>query len=224
MERGPDVARRAGQVLAEHLRAAPRRPRHGVELPPVEVRVLQGCDLPGVVEEGRRVEHLGGEPEPVRDVGQDRRRVRHVDLVEHVVAELEEVRAARRPLQRDVVRDERDGVGGVGADEGVEVGAVRHRVLGDLGCFAVRGHVSAPLERRGGPGCGPARGRGRRPHAPRSAGAPRRGRGRAGRRRRLRRTPGARGAGAARCGGGAGRGDGGDGSGPENGGGTRRRP
>ncbi len=70
-----------------------------------------------------------------------------VDLVQHVVAELVEVRAAGRALQRHVVRDQGDGVRAVRADEGVEVGAVGDRILGDLGSFAVRRH--------GGPFKGP---------------------------------------------------------------------
>jgi len=61
-----------------------------------------------------------------------------VDLVEDVVAERVEVGAARRALQRDVVGDQRDRVGPVGADERVDVGAIGDRVLRDLRCFAVR--------------------------------------------------------------------------------------
>ena len=64
-----------------------------------------------------------------------------VDLVQHVVAELVEVRAAGRRLQRDVVGDQRDRVRLVRADERVEVGAVGDRVLGDLGRFAMRRHA-----------------------------------------------------------------------------------
>jgi hypothetical protein len=61
-----------------------------------------------------------------------------VDLVQDVVAELVEVRAARRSLQRDVVGDQGDGVGVIRADERVDVGAIGHRVLGDFRCLAMR--------------------------------------------------------------------------------------
>jgi hypothetical protein len=60
-----------------------------------------------------------------------------VDLVEHVVAELVEVRAAVGLLERDEVGDQGHVVRPVGADERVDVGAVGDRVLADLGCFAV---------------------------------------------------------------------------------------
>jgi len=61
-----------------------------------------------------------------------------VDLVQHVVAELEEVRAAGWVLQRHEVRDQRDGVGLVGTDERVDIGVVRGRVTGNSGCLFVR--------------------------------------------------------------------------------------
>ena len=56
-----------------------------------------------------------------------------VDLVEDVVAELVEVRAAVGRLERDVVGDQGDGGRVVGADERVQVGAVGDGILGDLG-------------------------------------------------------------------------------------------
>jgi hypothetical protein len=60
-----------------------------------------------------------------------------VDLIEHVVAELVEVRAAVRVLQRDVVRDHGDPTGAVGAHERVQVATIGYRVLGDLRRFAM---------------------------------------------------------------------------------------
>jgi hypothetical protein len=60
-----------------------------------------------------------------------------VDLVQHVVAELVEVRPARGQLQRHVVSDQGDGVGRIRADERVYVGAVGYRVLGDFRGLAV---------------------------------------------------------------------------------------
>ena len=59
------------------------------------------------------------------------------DAVEHVVAELVEVRAARRLLERVVVRDERDRVRFVRTLEHVEVGRVSCGVLRDHRCLAV---------------------------------------------------------------------------------------
>ena len=82
--------------------------------------------------------HRGGEAELVGDVGPAVAVVVDVDLVQHIVAELVEVRAARRPLQRDVVGDQGDRVRLIRADERVHVGAVGHRVLGDFRCLAVR--------------------------------------------------------------------------------------
>jgi len=61
-----------------------------------------------------------------------------VDCVEDVVAEVEEVRASGGFLQRDVVRDHRDGVGLIRADERVGVGVVGDRVGGDRRGLAVR--------------------------------------------------------------------------------------
>jgi hypothetical protein len=134
------VDRRAGQVLGEHSGAAVLDPGHGVELRPVPRGVGDRLDRPGVVEERLLVAHPRPELEAVGDVGTGAALVVDVDLVADVVTELVEVRTAVGLLQRDEVGDQRHRVGSVGTDEGVGVGAVGDRVLGDLGCFAVGGH------------------------------------------------------------------------------------
>ena len=132
----PDVARRAGQVAAQRHGAPAGGHGHVVGLDPVPVRVGQRADRARVVQEDAGVADRGAEPEPVGDVGPAVPIVVDVDLVLHVVAELEEVRARRGKLQRDVVGDQRDGV--TRADECVQVSAVGYRVLGDLRRLAVR--------------------------------------------------------------------------------------
>ncbi len=92
----------------------------------------------GVVQERVRVADLCGEPELVSDVrlgvpvGVD------VDLVQDVLAELIEVRAAGWQLERDVVGNERDGARLVRAHERVHIGAVGYRILGDFRGLAMR--------------------------------------------------------------------------------------
>jgi hypothetical protein len=54
-----------------------------------------------------------------------------MDLVADVVAELEEVRASERRLERDVVRDDRDGSRIVRTHERVRIGVVGDGVLAD---------------------------------------------------------------------------------------------
>ena len=111
--------------------------RDTVELPTIEVLAVERADLTRVVQERVAIAYPGREPELVRDVGDAVAVVVDVDLVQHVIAELEEVGAASRILERDVVRDERDRVGFVRADEGVGVGVVGYRVLRDLWSFAM---------------------------------------------------------------------------------------
>ena len=149
----PDVARRARHPI-EELRAAtgadvvqrrvvvsdPIDARHGIELLAVPARAVQRGDRADVVEERAADADLGLEPELVRDVGVAVAVVVDVDLVQHVITELVEVRAAGRTLQRHVVGNQRDRVGCVGTDERVQVGAVGDRVLRDLGRLAVRRH------------------------------------------------------------------------------------
>ena len=77
------------------------------------------------------------EPELIRHVGAAVAGVIDLDRVEHVVTELVEVRAAVGRLAGDEVGDQGDRVRLVGADEGVDVGVVGDRVLGDLRGFTV---------------------------------------------------------------------------------------
>jgi hypothetical protein len=107
-------------------------PAHLIELAPVPARTVDAGDRAGVVEERLLAPELGLELEPVLDVRQPVAVVVDVDRVEDVVAELEEVRPARRVLQRDVVGDDRDRVRLVRADERVRVRVVCDRVLADL--------------------------------------------------------------------------------------------
>ena len=134
-----DVDRRARRGPCRGPRAAaPGDPGDRVGLRTVAGRVADVGDRPGVVEERVRVADLGGEPELVGHVGLGVAAVADVDLVEDVVAELEEVRAALRVLQRDEVGDEGDRRRTVRADERVDVGVVGDGVLGDLRRLAVR--------------------------------------------------------------------------------------
>ena len=134
---------------------------HRVGLADVEVGVRQRGDRPGVVQERVAVLDLGREAELVDDVVDGVAVVVDVERVQHVVAEVVEVRPAGRLLERDPVGDQRDGVGLVGADEGVGVGVVGHRVLRDQRGLAVAGRP----RRRQGAHDGDQRQRGRQtPH------------------------------------------------------------
>ena len=138
-----DVARRARQVLRQQVRAVLVDAGHRIELLAVPRLVAQVLDLPGVVEEqvvGAGVGQTRGELELVGDVRLGIVVVVNVDLVEHVVAELVEVRAARRLLERYVVGDDRDRAGVVRAHERIQVRAVCDGILRDFGSFAVGGH------------------------------------------------------------------------------------
>ena len=117
-----------------------------IGLRPVERRAVQGGDRPGVVQERVRVAHGRAEPEFIHDVGATVAGVVDVDPVQHLVAELEKVGSAGRILQRDVVADDGDGVGTIGADKGVGVGVVGNRVLGDLRGLTMRGHATLSLQ------------------------------------------------------------------------------
>ena len=102
-----------------------------VGLRPVPVRAVERRDRPGVVEERVRVPRLRLEAELVADVGMPVPVLVDPDLVENAVVEAVEVRPAGRRFERDVVRDDRDRVRVVWADERVQVGVVRPRVLAD---------------------------------------------------------------------------------------------
>ncbi len=151
---GADVARWAFQLLAEDLAAdvafagfldrsvdAP----DGVELAHVPVGIRERLDLSGVVKERVRIGDPRLEGELVRDLRHPIAVVVDVDRVQDVVAELEEVRSAGGKLRRQVVGDDRDRFGFVRAHKRIHVGVIRHRVLADLRCLAMRRHVVLPL-------------------------------------------------------------------------------
>ena len=142
-----DAHRRAREVRAEHAALAlvvivlvvmtHQDARHGIRLPKIPRRAVQRGDRPGVVQERGRVGDRRLESELVHDVGASVAVVVDLDLVQDVVAELEEVRAAGRLLEWDVVRDERHLRWVDGVDERVDVGVVGYRVFGDLGSFTM---------------------------------------------------------------------------------------
>jgi len=132
-----DVAGRAGDARAQEVGTPVVDPRHRVGLPAVPAGAGQRQDRAGVVQERVGVGDLAGEPELVADVHVTVTVVVDVDGVQDVLAELVEVGPAVRSLQGDVVGDQRDAVGLVGTDEGVEVGRVGDGVLRDLGRFTV---------------------------------------------------------------------------------------
>ena len=134
----PDVAGRAGDPRPEETGSAPVHPGHRVGLPAVPARAAQRLDRTGVVQERVGIGDLARELELVADVGVAVVVVVDVDGIEDVLAELVEVGPAVGRLERDVVGDDGDMVGLVGADERVEVGRVGDGVLGDLGRFTVR--------------------------------------------------------------------------------------
>ena len=108
-----------------------------VELAPVPTCAVQAGDLAGVVEERVGISELGLEPEPILDLRPPVAVVVYVDVVQDVVAELEEVGPARRVLQRHVVGEDGDRVGLVRTHERICVRVVGDGVLADLGCFTV---------------------------------------------------------------------------------------
>ena len=157
-----DVARRARKPASQHSRPQPRPPavvpvvavrrgpvrgrvgtldpRDREELALVPVPALKRRDRARVVEERVGVAKSRLELEHVRELRRPVPVVVDVEGVEDVVPELEEVRAAGRVLERHEVRDQRDRVRPIRADERVDVGVVGRRILADLRCFTVRGH------------------------------------------------------------------------------------
>ena len=111
--------------------------RDRVGLLDVQVRVGRRRDLVRVVEERVRVRDGGLEPELVRDVVPCVAVVVDVELVQRRRVEAVVVRPAGRILERDVVREDRDGVRRVGADERIDVRVVDGRVVGDQRRLAV---------------------------------------------------------------------------------------
>ncbi len=128
-------------------------PVDGVDLPLEEVPVGEARDRSVVVEEGRdpgEVRRRGArlESEVVVDVGDAVTGVVDVDRVEDARVEREEVRPARRLLQRDVVRDDRQSRGVGRVEEGVEVRVVGGGIAGDQRCLSMAGGEDRPDRRR----------------------------------------------------------------------------
>ena len=151
--RGRDVlGERRPRAAADDAAAALVDAGDAVELRPVPVRVRERVDRARVVEERVRVPGLGAEAELVADVLVAVAGVVDLQLVEDVVAEAVEVRAARRLLERDVVREDRDRVRLVRAHERVDVGVVGDRILRDQRRLSVAGSRAVagagPDERR----------------------------------------------------------------------------
>ena len=127
----PDVVRRDGHVTrdAVDVDQAPALvvvlTRDVVELLDVELRVVDRGDARQRVEERVGIADLGPELEPVADVVVAVARVVDVQVVRRPVVEAVEVRAPGRILERDPVGDDRQRVGRVGRDEGIDVGVVR---------------------------------------------------------------------------------------------------
>ena len=142
-----DVVRRRSQVRPERGLVMAGHPGDAVELADVPVRIVQRGDRPGVVEERVVVPPLGPEAELVGDVVLPVAVVVDVDRVERVRVEVEEVRPPRGLLERDVVRDDRDGVRPVRAHERIEVRVVGGRIVRDQGRFAVARGLRRPWAR-----------------------------------------------------------------------------
>ena len=135
---GADVDRRGRQVRAEHRLLAVGDPGDLVRAAAGSSPDPRGCRSVRCCRGTcRRVPRLRLELELVGHVLLAVAVVVHLQLVEHVVGELVEVRAAGRLLEWDVVGDDRHRVGPVGTHERVHVRVVRGRVLTDDGRLAM---------------------------------------------------------------------------------------
>src|SRR5207245_1241798 len=105
-------------------------------------------DRPDIVEERRGILRHRLETELIRDVLEAVAVVVDEDLVQDVIAELEEVRAARGLLERYEVRENRDLRGIRGIDERVEVRVVRDGILRNRRRLAMGRHGGSPLRVR----------------------------------------------------------------------------
>src|SRR5207244_1764054 len=115
-------------------------PGYRIELTLIPCRVVQGADPTRVVQEGVRVAQCRLEAKLVVDLADPISVVVDVNRVQHIVAELKEVRATRRSLEGNVISNQRYRVWLVRANKRVHVGIVRNWVLGDLGRFSMGGH------------------------------------------------------------------------------------
>src|SRR5947209_5581702 len=114
---GRDLERAAqafGRVVAVVI---PLHPGHRVGLRTIPIRGVNRSDRSGVVEKGLRISDGRLEPEFVTDVGVRPALIGDVDGVDDVVGEFAEVGATIRNLERIEIRDQRDGIGSIGADE-----------------------------------------------------------------------------------------------------------
>ncbi len=134
-----DVRRRHAQNLVRCRlgRADPRDLLDRVRLLDVQVRVVLERDRTRVVEERVRVRDGRLEPEAIRDVVASIPVVVDVDLVPGCRIEPVVVRPTCRILERDEVRDDRDGVRIVRAHERIQVRVVDRRVVRDQRRFPV---------------------------------------------------------------------------------------
>src|SRR5438105_15474045 len=64
-----------------------------------------------------------------------------MDLIKDVLPEAVEVRPPIGSLERDVVGDQGHRPGRIGADERIDIGVVRDRILRNRGCFTMRRHA-----------------------------------------------------------------------------------
>ena len=126
-----DVGRSDHQLRADVRRLSAADLGQCVGLLHVQIGIVERRDLIRVVEERVRVRVRRLEAELVFDVRNGVTVVVDVELVEHVVAELVEVRAASSLFERIHVHDERGRIGPVRAHERVHVREVGDRVFGD---------------------------------------------------------------------------------------------
>ena len=152
---GPALAGATGTSLRDpprpDLLAVVRLAVEVVGLDEVEVRIVDRVDGRGRVQERLRVAEALVELPAVGDVRPPVARVVDLDVVAGLGIELAEVRPARRLLQRDPVRDDRQAAGGVGRGERVDVRVVGRRVGEDLRGLAMAGAGGeADRQRAGG--------------------------------------------------------------------------
>ena len=155
----PDVVGRDRHARRDLARAAQLAVAVGlavevVRLDEVDVRVVDGVDRRRRVQERARVAEALLELPAVGDVLAPVAGVVDLDVVARPRIELAEVRAARRVLERDPVRDDRQAARRVRRRERVEVGVVGRRIGEDRRRLPVAGaddarHGERPGRERG---------------------------------------------------------------------------
>ena len=146
MERGPTLTGGTGRLAPSTFerRAALRVARHlgdRVRLAHVQVGIVERRDLAGVVQERVAVARGGGEAELVLLVGHGVAVGVDVQLVQHVVAELVEVRSAGGLSNGLTLATSVSVPGVVRAHERVDVREIGDRIFGDQRCLPVAGGV-----------------------------------------------------------------------------------